>query len=48
MQDALDIEASLNEGGMDIGVFGSAAKVSPESANELIGTISAILMEHEV
>ncbi|KAF6832271.1 peptide synthetase, partial [Colletotrichum plurivorum] len=46
--DALDIEASLNEGGMDIGVFGSAAKVSPESANELIGTLSAILMEHEV
>ncbi|KAF9880550.1 peptide synthetase [Colletotrichum karsti] len=42
--DALDIEASVNEKGMDIGVFGSAAKVSPDSAGELISLLSRILV----
>lgn len=41
----MDIEASIKEGAMDIGVFGSAAKVSPSSAGELISVLSCILQE---
>ncbi|KAI8295133.1 Hydroxamate-type ferrichrome siderophore peptide synthetase [Colletotrichum sp. SAR11_240] len=43
--DAVDIEASIKEGAMDIGVFGSAAKVSQSSAGELISVLSCILKE---
>ncbi|KAI8228035.1 Nonribosomal peptide synthetase 2 [Colletotrichum sp. SAR 10_96] len=43
--DAVDIEASIKEGAMDIGVFGSAAKVSQSSAGELISVLSCILKD---
>ncbi|KAL0943050.1 peptide synthetase [Colletotrichum truncatum] len=41
--DALDIEASISEDTMDIGVFGSATKVSAQSADELINLLSTII-----
>ncbi|GKT59886.1 non-ribosomal peptide synthetase [Colletotrichum tofieldiae] len=42
-QDALDIEASINVGGMDIGVFGASTQVSETTADEMIGLLSDIL-----
>ncbi|GKT52342.1 nonribosomal peptide synthetase 2 [Colletotrichum spaethianum] len=43
--DALDIEASINAGGMDIGVFGASTMASETSANEIIGLLSGLLKE---
>ncbi|OLN95216.1 Hydroxamate-type ferrichrome siderophore peptide synthetase [Colletotrichum chlorophyti] len=43
--DALDIEASVNGGGMDIGVFGSSKKVSDNGAEELIRLLSGVLQD---
>ncbi|KAK1675309.1 amino acid adenylation domain-containing protein [Colletotrichum godetiae] len=41
--DALDVEASINAGGMDIGVFGASTKVSESTADDLIGLLGGIL-----
>ncbi|OHE90678.1 amino acid adenylation domain-containing protein [Colletotrichum orchidophilum] len=41
--DTLDVEASINEGAMDIGVFGASAKVSESTANKLIDVLGGIL-----
>ncbi|KAK6216964.1 non-ribosomal peptide synthetase [Colletotrichum tabaci] len=43
--DALDIEASINAGSMDIGVFGASTKVSETTAEELVGLLSSFLKE---
>ncbi|KAK1722515.1 amino acid adenylation domain-containing protein [Colletotrichum acutatum] len=43
--DALDVEASINAGGMDIGVFGASTKVSQSTADGLIGLLGGILKD---
>ncbi|KAK2029025.1 amino acid adenylation domain-containing protein [Colletotrichum zoysiae] len=40
---ALDIEASIVAGGMDIGVFGTSAKISETTAHEMIMLLSSLL-----
>ncbi|KAK1967425.1 amino acid adenylation domain-containing protein [Colletotrichum sublineola] len=40
---ALDIEASIAAGGMDIGVFGASSKISKATANEIIMLLSSFL-----
>lgn len=41
----MDIEASIQEGGLDIGVFGSGRCVSYHDAEKLVERISATLEE---
>ncbi|KAJ3938277.1 uncharacterized protein N0V96_011522 [Colletotrichum fioriniae] len=43
--DTLDVEASINAGGMDIGVFGALTKVSESTAEGLIGLLGGILKD---
>ncbi|KAK1471106.1 amino acid adenylation domain-containing protein [Colletotrichum cuscutae] len=43
--DALDVEASINAGAMDIGVFGASTKVSEDTAEGLIGLLGGLLKD---
>lgn len=45
LQDALDVEASINAGAMDIGVFGASTKVSEGTAEGLIGLLGGLLKD---